>query len=70
MHNRPLLKEKNQKVFELMKDELGGKIKEEFVRLRAKTYSYLIDDGNEDKKQKAQKSATLKKLNLEIIKIV
>ena len=53
-----------------MKDELGGETKEEFVRLRAKTYSYLIDDGNEDKKQKAQKSATLKKLNLEIIKIV
>ena len=26
-----------------------------FVGLRAKTYSYLIDDGSEDKKQKAQK---------------
>ena len=26
-----------------------------FVGLRAKTYSYLIDDGNEDKKSKMDK---------------
>ena len=32
-----------------MKDELGGKVMKEFVRLRAKAYSYLIDDGSEDK---------------------
>ena len=25
-----------------------------FMGLRAKTYSYLIDDGSEDKKQKTQ----------------
>ena len=29
-----------------------------FLGLRAKTYSYLIDDGSEDKKHKAQKSVS------------
>ena len=33
-----------------MKDELGGKIKTKVVILKAKTYSYLIDDGSDDKK--------------------
>ena len=33
-----------------MKDGLGGKTMTKFVGLRAKTYSHLIDDGNEDKK--------------------
>ena len=37
-----------------MKDELGGKIRIKFVGLRGKTYSYLIVDGSEDKKQKAR----------------
>ena len=49
---RPLTKGKNKKVVGLMKDELGGKIMTKFVGLRAKTYSHLIDDGNEDKKAK------------------
>ena len=49
---RPLPKGKNEKVTGLMKDELGGKIMTKFVGLRAKTYSHLIDDGNEDKKAK------------------
>ena len=35
-----------------MKDVLGGKIMSKLVGLKAKTYSYLIDDGNEDKKSK------------------
>ena len=47
--DRSLPKEKNKKVIELMKDELGGKIIIKFVGLRAKTYSYLIDDGSEQK---------------------
>ena len=32
-----------------MKDELGKKIMVKFVGLRLKTYSYLTDDGSEDK---------------------
>ena len=44
--DRSLPKEKNKKVIGLMKDELSGKIIKKFVRLRAKTYSYLIDDGS------------------------
>ena len=30
-----------------MKDELGRRIMAKFVVLKAKTYSYLIDDGSE-----------------------
>ena len=30
-----------------MKDELGGKSMTKFVGLKAKSYSYLIDDGSE-----------------------
>ena len=41
-----------------MKDELGEKIMVKFVVLRAKSYSYLIDDGSENKKQKTQKSVS------------
>ena len=53
---RPLPKGKNKKVIGLMKDELGGKIMTKFVGLRSKTYSHLIDDGNEDKKANDTKS--------------
>ena len=35
-----------------MKDELGGKIITEFAALRPRTYSYLMDDGKNDKKAK------------------
>ena len=44
-----------------MKDKLGGKIMIKFVGLRAKTYSYLIDDGSEDKKAKDAKKCAIKR---------
>ena len=44
-----------------MKDKLGGKIMTKFVGLRVKTYSYLIDDGREDKKAKGTKKCVIKK---------
>ena len=41
-------KGKIKKVIGLIKDELGVKVLTKLVGLRAKTYSYLIDDGSED----------------------
>ena len=49
--NRPLPRGQNEKVIGLMKDELGRKIMTEFVGLRPKTCSYLIDDGSNDKRE-------------------
>ena len=60
--NRPLPTGKNKKVIGLMKDELGGKIITEFVTLRPKTYSYLTDDGKEDKKAKGTKKCIIKRM--------
>ena len=55
-----------------MKDNLGPKIMTKFFGLTEKTYrySYLIDDGSEDKKAKVTKRCVIKKnsLNLKIIK--
>ena len=59
---RPLPMGKNKKVIGLMKDELGGKIITEFVTLRPKTYSFLTDDGKEDKKAKGTKKYVIKKM--------
>ena len=44
-----------------MKDELRGKIMTKSVGLRAKTYSYLIDDNSEDKKAKRTKKCLIKR---------
>ena len=60
--SRPLLMGRNEKVIGLMKDELGGKIITEFITSRPKTYSYLIDDGKEDKKAKGTKKCVIKKM--------
>ena len=60
--NRPLPMGKNKKVIGLRKDELGGKIITEFVTLRSKTYSYLTDDGKEDKKAKGTKKYVIKNM--------
>ena len=49
-----------------MKDELGWNIMIKFVGLRAKTYSYLIDDDSEEKKVKRTKMCVIKrKLKIE-----
>ena len=47
----------------LIKYELGGKIMTEFVGLRPKTYSYLMDDGNTTiKKAKGIKKCVIKRI--------
>ena len=60
--NRPLTTGKNKKIIGLLKDELGGKIITEFVTLRPKIYSFLTDDGKEDKKAKGTKKCVIKKM--------
>ena len=59
--DRPLPKGKNKKVIGIMKDELGGNIMIKFVVLGVKTYSYLINDGSEDKKAKGTKKCVIKR---------
>ena len=48
-----------------MKDKLGWKVITKFVGLKAKTYSYLVDNGSEDKKAKSAKKCVIKKLKFE-----
>ena len=63
---RSLSKGKNKKVIGLirdiglMKDELGRRMMTKFVRLRAKTCSYL-NDGSEDEKAKGTKKCDIKR---------
>ena len=45
----------------IIKDELGWQIKKESFGLRKKTYSYLKDNNNEDKKAKGTKKCVIKR---------
>ena len=62
---RLLLIAMDKKVIGVFKDELGGKIMEEFCAIRAKTYAYLINGYNNDdydsEKIKNKKSKGIKK---------
>ena len=50
----------NKKVTGMFKDELGGKNMKEFCALRAKTYTYLMDDDSEKKKAEGVKRCVIK----------
>ena len=45
----------------MIKDELDGQIMIKFVALSQKTYSYLMYDGNSDKKAKGTKKCLIKR---------
>ena len=44
-----------------MEDKLGGKMMTKFVGLRGNTYSYLIEDGCEDKKAQGREKCVVKR---------
>ena len=52
---------KTKKVIRLFKDELGGKIKIEFVELRAKPYAFVMDDYSKHKKTKGTRKCVIKR---------
>ena len=58
---RPLPIGINKKVIGMFKDELGGKNMIEFCALRAKTYTFLLDDDTEKKRAKGTKRCIIKK---------
>ena len=60
-HPSRILTGVNKKVLGMFKDEAAGKIIKEFVGLRAKLYSYKMDEGEENKKCKGIKKAVVKK---------
>ena len=45
-----------------MKNELGGKILTELVALTPKTYSNLMNDGGNDKKEKGTKTCVIERI--------
>ena len=50
--NHDFCDDSNKLVIDKMKDETGGVAIEEFVGLKPKMYSYLVDDNSEHKKAK------------------
>ena len=58
---KPLQIGVNKKVIGMFKHELGGKIIKEFCALRAKTYTYLMDDDSKNKKAKGVKRCVVKR---------
>ena len=54
-----------------MKDEIGRQIVKELVGFRAKTYSHLKENNDEDKKTKGTEKCVIKEnLNFKILKTV
>ena len=51
----------NKKVRGMFNDEAGGKVRDEFVGLRAKLYTYKMLEGEESKKCKKVKKSVVKK---------
>ena len=60
-HPSGILTGVNKKVIGMFKDEAAGKQIAEFVGLRAKLYSYRVEDSYEEKKCKGVKKAVIKK---------
>ena len=68
-YKRPFPIGKNKKVIGFVKDELVRNIMKEFCALGAKTYAYLMENGNEHKKTKGtEKCITKRKLTSEYYK--
>ena len=59
--DRPMPKGKRKKVIGLMEDELVGLLMKKIVGLRAKTYTYLKENNDEDKKAKGTKTCAIKR---------
>ena len=51
----------NKKLIGMFKYQLGGKIMKDFCALRAKIYTYLMDDDSENKKAKEIKKCVIKR---------
>jgi hypothetical protein len=58
--DHPLHSTENKKIVGFFKDEAAGRQITEFVGLRAKSYSYMLDGGEECKKSKGVKRSVIK----------